>query len=125
MNPVNKILLGVGAVVALALTVVFVWLSLTNAHLKTALAEANASGTACHLANDDFVAKIAQQNKAVEQLKAESALREKRAEAAAEAAQEVARTYFVAADTLRKAKPRGDRCKAADAVLNAYIGGGK
>jgi hypothetical protein len=125
MNPINKILSGVGAAIILIIAVTFIWLSLANAHLKTMLAEAQANGTACHIANDDFAAKIAQQNKAVEQLKADSAVREKRAIAAADAVQKRARKYFIAADRLRKARPKGNDCQAADAVLNAYIGGNK
>jgi hypothetical protein len=125
MSPVNKILLGAVAAVALAIVVAFVWLSLANAHLKTQLAEERTRGTACLMANDAFTARIAEQNKAVELMKTASAAREKKAHEAANEAQEKARLFFVAADKLRKMKMDGGGCKAADAILNAYLGGGK
>jgi len=121
MNPVNKILLGVGAALAALIAVAFMWLSLANAHLKTALAQAQANGTACHLANDAFTATVARQNKAVEQMKDENAVREKRAQAAAYEAQKAVRAYSLAAEKLRKIKPRGDACRSTEAIMNLYL----
>jgi hypothetical protein len=125
MNPVNKILFGLGAAVVLIITVAFVWLSLANAYLKTELAESQANDTACHLANDEFAAKAAAQNRAVAQLRDESLAHEKRAQEAVREAQKSAQVFLKAADKLRKTNMHGDACKTSEALLDDYIGGGK
>jgi hypothetical protein len=123
MNLVNKILLGVGAALALVIVITFIWLSLANAHLKAQLAETQANSTACHLANGEFIAKVAQQNKAVEQLRIAGAAQTKRAQEAVIFAQKIARIYLRAAEKLRKAKPHGDACQATDTIINTYLNG--
>ena len=122
MNPLNKILLGVGAAFALVIIVAFVWLSLANAHLKTQLAQMQANDTACHMANDDFAVKQALQNKAVRRLQAASIARERRAQAAAYQAQKTLRAAYLAAEQLRVRKlPQGDDCKIAAGLLDQFI----
>ena len=123
MNLLNKILLGAGFFAAAAIVGAFVWLSLANAHLKIQLAEAVANGTACQFANNDFVARVAEQNRAVVVLQAKSAAREKSAQEEMHAAQKTAQGYLVAAEKIRKMKVRGDKCRAAEDIVNAYIGG--
>jgi hypothetical protein len=123
MNPINRILWGGGAAALFALVAVFVWLSLSNAHLKVALAQALESGMACSIANQNFVASEAQRSKAVAALKAEAEAREKRALAAAKDAQKKARVYFLAAERLRKTPLSGDTCKAAENLINSYLEG--
>lgn len=118
MNPVNKILLGLGAAVALIIGAVFVWLFLANAHLQAKLAQAEAGSTACYLANQEFAVQVARQNEAVEVLKAE---RLKRAQAASYEAQKTMRAHFLAAEELRKVKSRGGTCEAAENILNNYV----
>ncbi|MGB9154220.1 MAG: hypothetical protein WCD70_14160 [Alphaproteobacteria bacterium] len=125
MNPANKILLGLGAVIALILAVIFIWLSIANAHLKTQLAQAQANNTACHLANDEFVTQVARQNKAVETLKTAGVAREKHVQEAAYETQKTVRVYFLAAEKLRRTKMRGDACHAAENIFNAYLGNAK
>ena len=125
MNPINKALLGAGAAVVFAIFVAFSWLLLANAHLKTKVAEAEAYGAACHFANDAFSVKVAQQNKAVKQLQANSLAHEKQAQAAAQAAQKTARVYFAAADEWREAKPHGNACATAETFFNIYLEGDK
>jgi hypothetical protein len=122
MTLTNKILLGLFTGVGLVIIVAFFWLSLANAHLKTQLAHEQAKNAAYVLANDAFSSQVEAQNKALEALKADGALREKRAQEAADAAQEKARIFFIAAENLRKMKARGDACKAADALFTAYLG---
>jgi len=117
MDIINKIALG-GVT---ALGVLIIGLLLSNAHLKTQLAESRAEYIACRMANDLFVAQVAKQNKAVDQLKADNARREKRAQQAASEAQEKARLFYVAAEKIRKTQTRGDACKAADSLFNAYL----
>jgi hypothetical protein len=121
MDIINKVLLGAGTAAVFALF----WLSLANAHLKTQLAEARTDVFAYRMANDDFAATLERQNKAVAQLKADSARREKRAQEAADAAQEKARLFFIAADKLRKTMVHGDACTAANSLLDAYLGDNK
>jgi sensor histidine kinase regulating citrate/malate metabolism len=122
MNPFNKIFLGMGALIALAVAVVFIWLSLANAHLKVDLAQEQENDTACRLANDQFVTQVAQQNKAVERLKTESIAREKHAQALAEQAQKNARASFLVAEKLRKTKEHGDACRSSETIFNQYLG---
>ena len=125
MNPVNKILLGIGAAVVFVIVVAFICLSLANAHLKTQLAEALANGTACHLVNDDFAVRAAEQNRAVAALQTESAAREKKAKAAVSAAQKAADGYLRAAEKIRATKKTGDACVAAMRALNDYAEAGR
>ena len=120
MNPVNKILLGIGAAAGLIIAVVIVWLSLANAHLKTELAQTEANNTACHLANDEFVTQVAIQNKAVDLLKTQSLAREKRAQAAARQTEKEAHSYFLLAAEMAKNKKQGDACHAAQALFDRY-----
>ncbi|MFA4994207.1 MAG: hypothetical protein WC521_02760 [Bdellovibrionales bacterium] len=117
MDITNKLALGGGAAVAVA----FFWLFLANANLKVELAKAQTDIIACRLANDSFIAHVAKQNKAVEQMKADGARREKQMQEAADEAQEKARLFFVAAENIRKTKTRGDDCQAADALFKAYL----
>ncbi len=122
MNPLNKILLGIGAFVALVIIVAFVWLSLANAHLKTQLAQSQSLGTACIIANRDFASKTTQQNKAVVALQKAGLAREKKAQRAAFEAQRTVRAYTLAADKLRKLKITGDQCVAAQNLFQDYLG---
>ncbi len=125
MNPVNKILLGIGAVVALVIAGVIIWLTLANAHLKTQLAQSQGEATACHMANAEFAAKAAEQNRAVAALAAESAAREKNAKDAAQTAQKTAQGFLADANRLSAKQSSGDDCKAADGLFNGYLGGVK
>ena len=122
MNPLNKILLGAGVAVVVTIIATFVWLSLANAHLRAQLAEAVANGTACHFANNDFAARITEQNRAVATLQSESSAREKSAQVAMRAAEKTAQGYLLAAVKIRKTTVRGDNCRAAEDIVNAYIG---
>lgn len=123
MTPINKILFGIGAAIVLIIAVTIIWLSLANAHLKTQLAQAQANGTACHLANDEFSATVAKQNKAVERLRSNGVALEKQAKASALAARKTADAYLASADKLRKLKPRGDACKAVENLFDRYLEG--
>ena len=121
MNPINKIMYGIGAAIVLILVIVFVWLTLTNAHLRTQLAEAQANGAACHLVNDDFALKQAQQNRAIETMRQEAQAHVKQVQAAALEAQKQAHLYLRAAEKLRRKPSAGDACKDADALLSTYV----
>lgn len=123
MNPLTKILPGLGAAVALVIVVVIIWLMLANAHLRAALAEAQAHDTACHLANDEFAQKTAAQNQAVEELHKESAANEVRARVALAAAQKSVAAFRKNAALLSQQKASGDDCKAASDLLDHYIAG--
>lgn len=120
MNPLNKILLGLGAGVALIIAAVIVWLSLANAHLQAALAEAHANNTACQMANDEFRLKAQQQNKAIEALKAEADERTARAAKAVREAQKTAAFYQADAARLARQKASGEDCQAAAALFDRY-----
>jgi hypothetical protein len=122
MSLIDKIILGIGAALALAVMICVLWLIVANAHLKTQLAQAQANDTACHLANDEFTAQIARQNQAVEKLRIASEAREKRAQEAALDAQKTARGYLAAAAKLAKAGAGGDACRSANKLLDSYLG---
>jgi hypothetical protein len=121
MTLVNRILFGLRAFFALVVIVAFIWQSLANAYLKAQLAQSQANGTACHLANDEFASAVAEQNKAVEELKQSSLAHERRAQAEAENAQKSARAYFKIAKQLRKAASGKEVCSSADQLLNSYL----
>jgi hypothetical protein len=122
MNLLDRILLGIGAGLALVIAIVIIWLSFANAHLRAELAEAHAADTACQMANDDFRSKTEQQNQAIALLNTESAARERRAAEAEQAAQKTVERYQSDAAKLAKLKSSGDDCKAAAALLDRYIG---
>ncbi len=125
MTPIHKILLYLGMGAAAVLVFSIFWLVLSNARLKAQLAEAHAHNTACRMANDQFSEKLAHQNRAVEQIKAESVRREEKAKSEIGKAQEAARAHQAAAEKLRNTKPGKDACKAAEALFNAYAEGNR
>lgn len=123
MNPVSKILLGIGAVVALAVAIIIVWLSLANAHLRAELAETRVNVTACEIANDDFRQKTEKQNQTITQMKTDGAERERAGRIAVQNARKSAAGFQSDAGRIAKQKSSGDDCKAAAALLNDYIAG--
>jgi len=125
MNPLTKILIGAGAVLAAGVMIIIAWLAITNMHVRTELAEAQANDTACILANDAFEQKTAAQNKAITALQIESAARARRADLAEKAAAQTVAAYQADAAKLAQQKPGNDACKAADALLSHYIAGRK
>jgi len=110
MSVINKIALGGAALVVLTVG----WLFVANARLRAEVAEARANIIACRMANDDFSAVVAKQNKAVEQIKADSENRIRRTK-------ENAQKYLVAAEKIKKTKMHGEACQAADALFNLYL----
>lgn len=122
MNPLNKIFLGMGAAIALAVSIAIVWLMLANAHLKTQLAQAQAGEIVCHMANDEFTTSVATQNKAIDALRADAAAREAKAALDMKAADKTAQGFLNSAASLSRRKPMADACKTADDIANAYLG---
>lgn len=118
MTLINKILVGVGSSVLFALA----WLLVSNANLRTRLAEAHARGNACALANDEFVRHQALQNLAIERLREESAGRQKRADEASMKARLAARRYLAQAEKIRGVRAQGTACQTAEALFHAYLG---
>lgn len=125
MNPLDKILLGIGAALALAVTVGIVTLVLINAHLRVELAEAQANDSACKVANDDFRQKTEQQDQAIADLRTAGEAHARQAEASLQAAEKTAATYQSDAARLAKQTASGDDCKAAARLFDAYVGGAK
>ncbi len=121
MNPINKIALAAGSAVAFSVGIALCWLALANAHLKTELAEAQSLNVACRMANEEFAARVARQNNAIQNMRDEDERRKEKADAEIQKAHKAAQAFYGAAEKLRKAKVDGDPCKAADAMLNAYI----
>ncbi len=121
MNPIHKVMLGAGGAAILALSLALIGLLLSTARLKTKLAEAQTYSVACRMANDDFSVKAARQNKAIEEIKAETIKHRENAQTEAKKAHETAQVFYAAADKLRRTKVKGDVCKAADELLNAYL----
>ena len=122
MNPLNKILLGIGAAIALIIAIVIIWLCFINAHLRVQLAEAQANDTACQITNDDFRRKAEQQDQAIASLKTISAAAAHRADEAVKAAEKKAAAFQADADRLKRQKSSGDDCKAAADLLDHYVG---
>lgn len=123
MNPLDKIFIGIGAGILLIVTVVIIWLSIANAHLRAELADANANGTACHIVNDEFQQKADQQNQAITILQNDSALRARRAAEAEQAAAKTAALYQKDVARLTRKKSSGDQCAATADLLKRYIAG--
>ena len=123
MNPLDKIFIGLGAGILLLITIVIIWLNIANAHLRAELAVANANGTTCHLANDEFQQKVEQQNQAIAVLQNDSALRARHAAEAEQAAAKMAALYQKDAARLTRQKSSGNACAATAALLNSYIAG--
>jgi hypothetical protein len=117
---INKILFGIGAVLVLGATVIFVWMMLANAHLRADLAEARGNAATCHLANDNFADTVAKQNKAVAAMQSRTKQREKSAQTESYRAQQAARKWFLAADILEKQKIGSDECRAATQLFDQY-----
>lgn len=112
MNPLNKILWGVGAGIVLFITIIIIWLSLAKAHLEVQLAHAEASNTSCQLANDEFRQTTEQQNHAIELLRHPKV------------AQPVATKKTGHDDYrewLQRQKPSGDACQAASALIDQAV----
>ncbi|MDE1901536.1 MAG: hypothetical protein KGI37_07830 [Alphaproteobacteria bacterium] len=123
MNPITKIAVGIGAVLAIIIVGVFIWLFVANANLKAQLAQSQSDATACHMANQDFADKAAVQNKAIAALQAAADARARRAAAADKAAQKQAQGLMKRAAHIAAAKSGPDACAAANNLMNAYIGG--
>ncbi|MDR3450728.1 MAG: hypothetical protein P4M15_13465 [Alphaproteobacteria bacterium] len=124
MDPINKILLGVGAAIVAVIAFAFLWLAIANAHLKAQLAGAQANMTACHIANDDFAATALRQNQAIGALKTRADAQMKQARIEEAAAQKIMRKYYLAAEKIGAAQPHGDACRAAGDLIDTYIRGG-
>jgi hypothetical protein len=123
MNLIDKILFGAGAIVALVIAVIIVWLCLANAHLRADLAEARVNTTACRLANGDFRQQALRQDAAIAALRLEGAARAKRAAAASAVAEKTAAGFQADASRLAGQKAGGEDCRAATALLDHYIAG--
>lgn len=121
MNPVNKILLGVGAGIVLVVAFVTMWLTLANAHLKVQLAEARADMGTCESANDDFRQKTEMQNRIIGEWKNQDQARQKQMEILKHAAQKKSANLDQNATKLSYAKPSGDDCKAVEALMNQFL----
>jgi hypothetical protein len=121
MNPLSKILWGVGLAVAFVVLVAFVYLVVVNAHLKTQLAQAQANDTACRLANDDFVAEVARQNEIVGALRSETLAREKQAQTAEAQAHKQAHIYWKAAAKVLSHKAGQNICASSENMMNDYL----
>ena len=125
MNPLNKILLGCGAAIALIIAIIIVWLSLANAHLKTQLAISESKNNVCAMANDDFRAAVERQNQALQQLSYDKEAQAARAAAAEQQAQNSIRIYQQDVARLKRRTSSGDDCKSASDLLDYYILGEK
>jgi len=120
MNPLNKILLGIGGAITLIIAIVIIWLCFANAHLRVQLAEAQANDTACQITNDDFRRKAEQQNQAIALLKTAGTAEARRAEEAVKAAEKKAAAFQADADRLKRQKSSGNDCKAAADLVDRY-----
>ena len=112
-----KILLGV----ALALTALFTVLFVMNADLRADLAAANSGNTALRLANDEFAEEAQKQMRASEKLRIAAALRAKRALIAQKTAAGMIARYKAEEAQLKKIRPHGDDCAAAEKLIDDYI----
>ncbi|MDD4616060.1 MAG: hypothetical protein PHW76_02950 [Alphaproteobacteria bacterium] len=125
MTLINKILLGGGAALALAIMIALFWMSLSNARLKARLAETEARRNACALANDEFAQHIARQNAAVEKLREERSAKERKAAEASAKARTASRMYLDLAERIRTAQAKGSACQNAEALFRTYLEAGK
>lgn len=117
MFPLNKLYLAVAAAVVLLLG--GLWLA--NARLRADLAEARADIALYRVANNAFAGKIAEQNAAVEQLRADYARRMAQAEAARAAARARGEAHRAKAQALlAREAGREDVCRAVETLFNDY-----
>ena len=109
----TKILAGV----ALFLIVLFAWLLIANANLRADLAEARASNTALHLANDAFKDSAERQAKNWAAMQADAA---QRYAAAQKTADRIIARYKKDAAQLKALRPQGGDCAAAAKLIDSY-----
>lgn len=117
MFPLNKLYLAVAAAVVLLLG--GLWLA--NARLRADLAEARADVAVYRVANNSFAGKIAEQNAAVERLRADYARRLAQTEAARVAARAQGEVHRAKAQALLSREAgHDDPCRAVETLFNDY-----
>ena len=123
MNPLNKILLGLGGSVTLVIAVVIVWLCIANAHLRVELADLRRTTMACEMTNDEFRQTTVQQNHAIQTLQAASEAQHANAIIAEKNAQRAVVMLRNHIKDLQNQKSSTNDCTSANALLNHYIAG--
>lgn len=114
-----KALAGIAVVLAVAL--LFGWLIMSRNSLKAELAQANANYMLCISANEEYVGKVLEANKIVEQYKKENEQLVVKAAEAQEKAKKEAAKHKDFAQELQTAKPTGDDCAASKRLFDDYL----
>jgi lipopolysaccharide export LptBFGC system permease protein LptF len=92
-----------------------------NIHLNSKIAEKQAEIISLAAANQEFKTSVAQQNTAIDLLKADEEHRQKEADDAVAIAKQQAKSHDQEISTLRKTVAHGTDCEASNALLTTYL----